>query len=138
MASGERQRSCTLCVPIQCGAVSDLTSQNSQRKHHCHVSQSSVNAGIQVFESSPYTFFFSPFLASPQHMDLLGQGSNPSQSCSLCHGCGNTESLTPLGWRSHRIPATAQTPLILLCHSGSSSIYFFKAIVNWHNTADQL
>ena len=32
--------------------------------------------------------FFS-FLATPQHMQFLGQGSDPSCSCDLCCSCGN-------------------------------------------------
>lgn len=30
------------------------------------------------------------FWLHPQHMKFLGQGSNPSCSCVLHHGCGNT------------------------------------------------
>ena len=37
-------------------------------------------------------FFF--FLATLQHMELLGQRSDPSRSYKLHHGCGNTRSLT--------------------------------------------
>ena len=30
-----------------------------------------------------FFFFFSSFLAAPQHMEFLGQGSDPSHSCNL-------------------------------------------------------
>ena len=38
-------------------------------------------------------FFFS-FLAAPQHMEFLGQGSNMSLSLDQSHSCSNTRSLT--------------------------------------------
>ena len=48
--------------------------------------------GLKIWNSS--FFFFSLFLAAPQHMDLLGQGSDLSHSCNLSHSCGNAGSLT--------------------------------------------
>jgi len=40
-------------------------------------------------------FFFSlSFLASPRQIEFLGQGSDSSHSCKLCHSCGNARSLT--------------------------------------------
>ena len=37
-------------------------------------------------------FFF--FLATPQHMEFPGQGSDLCHSCNLSHSCSNTRSLT--------------------------------------------
>ena len=34
------------------------------------------------------------FLATLQHTEFLGQGSDPSCSCNLSHSCGNAGSLT--------------------------------------------
>ena len=34
------------------------------------------------------------FLAALWHVAFLGQGSDPSISCNLCHNCGNTRFLT--------------------------------------------
>ena len=36
------------------------------------------------------------FLATPQHMEFLGQGSDLSCSCELCHIYGNARSFNPL------------------------------------------
>ena len=33
-----------------------------------------------------------------QYVDLLGQGSDPRLSCSLCLSCGNARSFNPLHW----------------------------------------
>ena len=41
-------------------------------------------------------FFFFPFLATMQHMEVLGQGSDLSCSCDLCCSCCNTESFNTL------------------------------------------
>ena len=38
-----------------------------------------------------YIYFFE---GCPQHMEFLGQGSELSCSCNLCHGCSNAGSLT--------------------------------------------
>ena len=40
-----------------------------------------------------FLFFFS-FLAAPRHMELPGQGSDPSHSHNQSHSCGNTGSFT--------------------------------------------
>ena len=42
-----------------------------------------------------FFFFFFPFLSCPCGIwKFPGQGSNPSQSCNLCHSCSNAWSLT--------------------------------------------
>ena len=43
-------------------------------------------------------FFYFSFLASPQHMELLGEGSDPSHSFDLHHCCGIAQSFNPLCW----------------------------------------
>ena len=68
---------------------------NEVRHIQCHkqgytrcTSQNALN-GIRLF-------FFFPLLATPQHMEFPGQGSDPSQSCNVCHSCSNTGSFNPL------------------------------------------
>ena len=39
-------------------------------------------------------YFFFSFLAAPQHMEFLGQGSHPIYSCDLSRRCVNAGSLT--------------------------------------------
>ena len=48
--------------------------------------------GNQGKDKNFSNFFF--FFGCTMHVKFLGQGSNPSQSCALCHSCGNTRSLT--------------------------------------------
>ena len=45
--------------------------------------------------------FFSPCIHGL--WKFLGQGSNLSQSCDLCHSCGNTGSLTHCGGRESNV-----------------------------------
>ena len=67
-----------------------------------------------------FAYFF-PFLATPRHMEFLGQGSNPNCSCDLCHGCGNAESFNPaLDQVSNLHPGTTEMPPILLHHHRNS------------------
>ena len=40
------------------------------------------------------SFVFPPFLAAPEHMEFLGQGSDPSWSWDPSHRCGNARSFT--------------------------------------------
>ena len=40
------------------------------------------------------TFFFFSFLAGPQHMEFLVQGSDLGHSCDPSYSCSNTRSLT--------------------------------------------
>ena len=52
-----------------------------------------------LFSTLLFFFFLSSFfsfLASPWHMELPGQGSDPSLSCNLCHSCSNIRSFNPL------------------------------------------
>ena len=48
------------------------------------------------YETHLYLFFSSFFLFGQacSIWKFLGQGSNLSRNCDLCHSCGNTESLT--------------------------------------------
>lgn len=67
-----------------------------------------------------YFFFFS----CPMHMELLGQGSDPSCSWELCHSCGNASgSSNPLCIKP------AETPLIPLFHRGNSPTGFLIPIL---------
>jgi len=47
------------------------------------------------FFQSLVFFFFLPFLAAKQHMEFLGQGSDPSHSCYLSRSCGNAGAFNP-------------------------------------------
>ena len=49
---------------------------------------------------SHFIILFYLFLAAPWHMELPGQGSDPSSSHNLSHSCGNAGSLTHCarGW----------------------------------------
>ena len=54
-----------------------------------------ILVGFVTTEPQWELFFFSfPFLAAPWHVELPGQGSDPSRSCDLCCTCGNTGSLS--------------------------------------------
>ena len=71
------------------------------------------------------SFFFPHlFLAAFQHMEFLGQGSYPSQSCDLHCSYGNTGSLTHCAGGSTLCPSAPKMPPIPLCHSGNSSMQF--------------
>ena len=69
-------------------------------------------------------------------MELPGQGSDPSQSCSLSCSCGNTRSLTRYaGPRIKSASQGSQDPLIPLCHCGNSQAIFEAAQLQgipWH------
>ena len=70
-------------------------------------------------------FFFS-FLSTPQHLEFLGQGSDPSYSCDLHCIWSNTRSLTHCaGPGSNLSPSTAEMLQIPLCHSGNSKANVF-------------
>ena len=43
---------------------------------------------------SHFFFLFFTFLATPQHMELLGQGSDLSHSCNLCQAVATLDPLT--------------------------------------------
>ena len=73
--------------------------------------------------------FFS-FLASPWHMEFLGQGSDPSHSCGTY-----TTSFNPTvpGQGSILCPGAAETPPIPLHHSRNSHSPLFIRALNWKN-----
>ena len=50
--------------------------------------------GINIYMGENRLFL--SFLAAPQHMDFLGQGSDPRHSCNLCYSCTNIRSFNPL------------------------------------------
>ena len=62
-----------------------------------HLNQSSVKVCLLVTLGPPVSpcaiFFFFGCICSI--WKFLGQGSNMSHSCNLCHSCSNTRSLTP-------------------------------------------
>lgn len=41
-----------------------------------------------------YYYYYYYYLATPQHLELLGQGSDPNLSLELSCCCGNAKSLT--------------------------------------------
>ena len=49
-------------------------------------------------ESQFLKLFIFSFLAILGQMEFLGQGSDLSPSCDLCHGCGNAGSFNQLCW----------------------------------------
>ena len=68
------------------------------------------------------------------HMEVSGQGSNPSCSCHLCCSCGNTRSLThcarqgmePMPWQWPELLQREHQILNPLCHSGNYWTSAFK------------
>ena len=75
-----------------------LNIQNTwkKNKHKLHFIYHLSRAGFLPFGTLFYFYFlfFLLFLATPWLMEFPGQRLNPSQSCDLCHSCGNTRSLT--------------------------------------------
>ena len=76
------------------------------------------------------SFFFFFFGHACGISKFLGQGSNPSHSCELWHGCGSAGS-----WIHCARPGIKPEPLKrkhwilnLLCHSGNSSCFF---LIHW-------
>ena len=64
--------------------------------------------------------FFSSFLATLWHMEFLGQGSDMSHGCNLCHRFSNARSLAHCSWLGINLhPSAPETPTILLRHSGN-------------------
>ena len=97
---------------------------------------------IQYLTSDFNLFYFIllSFLATPQRMELLGQGSDPSCHCDPS---GNAKSLTHCaGQASNSCPSAPKTPTIPLSHSGSSvtfnllkgSLSVFKDTHIWTNS----
>ena len=77
----------------------------------------------------PKDFFFF-FLAAPQPMEFLGQGSDLSHSCNLSCSYSNTGSLTHragLGQGSNPSPRAPKMLLIPLRSSGNSAPKFLSA-----------
>ena len=73
--------------------------------------------------------FFSFFWPHPRHMEVPGQGLNPSHSYSLCHSCSHAGSLvhyTGLGmaWASHSEEARSLTH----CATVGTSLPYFSII----------
>ena len=73
-----------------------------------------------------FLFLFSFLFSAPlRHMKLPGQGSDLSCSRNLSRSCSNARSLTHvLGWGLNLRPGAPKMLLILLCHSGNSSLIF--------------
>ena len=78
-----------------------------------------------------YIFFFSTIFGTLQHMEFLGQGSDPNQGLNLSHSCGNASSLTHCA-RLGTKPAS-QPPRCLqsLVPQGKLPPLFFLA-APWH------
>ena len=67
--------------------------KNTSKKNHllCSVRFNVFVFFCCCFFYSPFFFFFSPW-----HMEFLGQRSDMSYSCDLCHSCGKAGSFNPL------------------------------------------
>ena len=76
----------------------------------------------------PQAYFFSYFLflATPQHMEFLGQGSDLSHSRDLHCSCGNARSFNQ-GSNLH--PGAAEMLPIPLYHSGNSTGLFLLPVI---------
>ena len=76
-----------------------------------------------------FTYFF-PLLASPRHMEFLGQVSDTSCACNLCHSCSKTGSSNPMyrarDWTC--ILGAAERPQILLHHSRNSYLNLLRTL----------
>ena len=80
--------------------------QGGPRSRNNDPYESASLKGIIVFPFSlVMTILFSPlFLAAPLHMEFLDQGSDLSQSCKLCHSCGQwilQPTMPGQGWNLH-------------------------------------
>ena len=64
---------------------------------HCMAIPSCLSSNVSLEVASlamSFNFFFFFFLATPWHMEFLGQGSDLSHNCDLCPNCCNAGSLT--------------------------------------------
>ena len=63
------------------------------------------------------------FLAAQQHAEFLGQGSDLSHSCDLCHSGSNPGSLNPLSWAGDQtcVPALQRRHLSRCATAGMPS-----------------
>lgn len=91
-----------------------------------------VSYDIEIFcmeyAVSAFFFFFSFFLASLSHMELLSQGLDLSHSWDLCHSHCNAGFFNPLCWAGDRacdLVSAAKSLPIPLCHSGHSLLQLF-------------
>ena len=81
----------------QAGHPKDVGSSQGRRKaQSCCLEQESgpVHDDLSTKIISLLFFFFPPFLAALWHMEFLGQGSDPSQSCDLHHSYSTPDPLT--------------------------------------------
>ena len=79
----------------------------------------------RVIPLNVFVIFFFPFLsflATLQHMEFPGQGSDVNNSCDPYHSCGSAGSLTYCAGPG--TPNAPETLLISLSHSRNSSIFF--------------
>ena len=97
--------------------------QGSNLSHSCHPCHSCSSAGSLTHCTTVGTpnskiffffFFFFLFLVALQHMEFLGQGSDPSPSCDLHRSYGSTRSFNPLCWAGN------QTFILVLQRCGQS------------------
>ena len=106
--------------------TSELTCERRPAEDTCSVNDLVFNRlyvyMYKYFLSFIFQIFFY-FLAAPQHMEVLGQGSDPSRSCDLCWRYGNAGPVThcvmpgikPAPWRCTDVanPIAPQQELIL-------------------------
>ena len=85
-----------------------------------------------------FSFVLFCFWLPEWNIEFLGQGSDLSHSCGLCHICSNAGSLNSLCRVGARIlrPSTAEMPLILLCHSRNSTFscisFYFVFLLSFY------
>ena len=88
-----------------------------------------------LLSGKAFAIFFPQFLATLWHMELLGQGSDPSQGCNLSLGCGNARSLThcagqgyqtrvPVLWRGHPVAPQWELQAFAIC----VSLFFWEPV----------
>ena len=105
--------------PYATGAALKRT-KRPRKKKKIWLCDSSLLCITLIFHVRLFKFFF--FLADPQHMELPGQGSDPSHSCDLCCRRSNVRSLIHCAGPGIE-PASqhSETPRILLHRSGNSN-----------------
>ena len=74
-----------------------MTKKGAGVKHSANLPSATMETGMQMIPASLVfccCFVLLPFLATPRHMELPGQGSELSRNCDPSHSCGNARSLT--------------------------------------------
>lgn len=67
-----------------------------------------------------FFFFFFPFIDSPTAYGVPWARDRLPATAAVM-----PDPLTVQGWGLNLLPGTAEVPLILLCHSGNVTLFFF-------------